>query len=551
MKNKGVIQTLMGFTIAAIAAGSAAAPDPNFHIYLMVGQSNMEGAAPIESQDQTSHPRVQVMQDANCGGTPYGEWREATPPLIRCGGSGIGLGPGDNFGKVMADNAPENVTIGLVGAAYGGAPIEYFLPQCGADCPTPFADTPGAPNNGNDGGYVWLIDLAKKAQQDGVIKGIIFHQGESNGNKNPGGWTQNVKVLVDSIRSDLDLGVEETPFIAGELPYDACCAGFNSNVNQIPGVVDNSYVVSAGPENGASLAVYTEPNGQVYHWDSSAVRIMGKRYADEMMKHISYGPVDCGTSSEGNPVCCNVSADPDGDGWGTQNDGEMCEITPDTAGYVPPLPEGVVAAINVGSSTAVEYNGIYFRADRDFSDGELNSTSDSVAGSDGSALFQSERYGDFSYDIDLPNGDYTVTLYFAELYQTAAGNRIFNVDIEDQASETSLDLFQEVGAKAAYVSGPNSVSVSDNSLSINITSVEDNGTLSGILVEKAESAEVSSSSSSVVASSSSSQSSTEPFSSTTTSSSSSETSASTGGAINPFFVFGLLCLGVLFRSRKH
>lgn len=37
---------------------SIAAPDPNFHIYLMLGQSNMEGTAEIQSQDQVANPRA-------------------------------------------------------------------------------------------------------------------------------------------------------------------------------------------------------------------------------------------------------------------------------------------------------------------------------------------------------------------------------------------------------------------------------------------------------------------------------------------------------------
>lgn len=109
---------------------ATAQPDPNFHIYLMVGQSNMEGAAPIQAQDRTTNPRVMVLQDENCPqqtATQYGQWRVAAPPLIRCSG----LGPGDNFGKIMAENSAQEVTIGLVGAAHGGQKIEYFLKNCG------------------------------------------------------------------------------------------------------------------------------------------------------------------------------------------------------------------------------------------------------------------------------------------------------------------------------------------------------------------------------------------------------------------------------------
>ena len=72
----------------------AAAPDPNFHIYLMFGQSNMEGAAPIEAQDRIINERVMVMANLDCTnlGRSYGNWYVASPPLNRCWS---GLGPGD------------------------------------------------------------------------------------------------------------------------------------------------------------------------------------------------------------------------------------------------------------------------------------------------------------------------------------------------------------------------------------------------------------------------------------------------------------------------
>ena len=68
------------------------------------------------------------MQGQNCSGvsTQYGQWREALPTQIRCPQNGIGLGPGDTFGRTMAALSPSNVNIGLVGGAFGGARIEYF-----------------------------------------------------------------------------------------------------------------------------------------------------------------------------------------------------------------------------------------------------------------------------------------------------------------------------------------------------------------------------------------------------------------------------------------
>ncbi|WP_428242848.1 sialate O-acetylesterase [Gynuella sp.] len=272
--------------MSALVFPAMAEPDPNFHIYLLVGQSNMEGAATIEAQDQVTNPRVMVLQDENCPrlGASYGQWRVAAPPLIRCLNY-LGLGPGDSFGKVMAENSPSSVTVGLVGAAHGGQKIEYFLKNCDAynACTPSFGSTP----NNLHGGYAWLLDLARKAQQRGVIKGIIFHQGESN-TSDPA-WPGRVKQLVTDIRNDL--GVGDIPFIAGELPYTGCCSSHNRLIAQLPSVISNAHVVKAD----GGLNVHDE-----YHWNSAGVREMGRRYANKMLELVDTGASDNNGGSDDN-----------------------------------------------------------------------------------------------------------------------------------------------------------------------------------------------------------------------------------------------------------
>jgi hypothetical protein len=266
-----------------------AAPDPNFHIYLMVGQSNMEGAAPIEAQDRIVNPRVEVLQDENCPalGASYGQWRTASPPLIRCLNT-LGLGPGDTFGKVMAEKSASEITIGLVGAAHGGQKIEYFLKNCGDynACTPSYGSTP----NGLNGGYAWLLDLARIAQQRGVIKGIIFHQGESN--TGDPAWPGRVKQFVTDIRNDLGIG--NLPFIAGELPYPGCCASHNTLIQQLPSVISNAHVVTA-----EGLNIHDQ-----YHWDSAGVREMGRRYANKMLTLVDTDP---DTNPDRNTIAVRMS----------------------------------------------------------------------------------------------------------------------------------------------------------------------------------------------------------------------------------------------------
>lgn len=247
---------------------ASAAPDPNFHIYLMFGQSNMEGAAPIENQDRITNPRVKVMADLNCSnlGRTYGNWYVASPPLNRCYS---GLGPGDYFGKTMADGMPSSVTIGLVPAAVSGTPIELYqksapIGRNNQNIPTQF-----------NGGYAWLLDMARKAQQAGVIKGIIFHQGESD-TSDPN-WKYQVKEIVTDLRRDLGIG--DVPFLAGELlyaDYRSCCHWHNTEVNKLPGLISNAHVVSA----------MGLPGMDVYHFTSASYRELGRRYAQIMLDKI-------------------------------------------------------------------------------------------------------------------------------------------------------------------------------------------------------------------------------------------------------------------------
>jgi hypothetical protein len=83
-----------------------------------------------------------------------------------------------------------------------------------------------------DCGYTWLLDLAKKAQEVGVIKGILFHQGETN-NTDPN-WKYTVQQIVQDLKTDLRL--DDIPFLAGELlyeQYNSCCSAHNIEINKL------------------------------------------------------------------------------------------------------------------------------------------------------------------------------------------------------------------------------------------------------------------------------------------------------------------------------
>lgn len=255
----------------------------------------MQGAAHVPA-DPPYHERVQVLQSENCPndghGHGYGEWREMFAPIVMCqegtrplpggGEAPIGLGPADSFAVAMAEASGPNVTIGIVGAAHGDTSITQHLPGCTSNClPSWGNNINGAPVvNGTTPLFEWVVDLARKAQEVGEIKGIIFHQGENDaGNQS---WPNNVNMYATALRAELGLDPAEVPFIVGELPYTGGSANsHNPLVMMIPSIVENGHYVSAGPmEDGTVLG----DRGDGIHWSTESVIEMGKRYAAKMLE---------------------------------------------------------------------------------------------------------------------------------------------------------------------------------------------------------------------------------------------------------------------------
>ena len=251
-----------------------AQPDPNFHIYICIGQSNMEGNPRPEAQDlENVSPRFLTMQSVDCGDNKMGEWRTAVPPLARCS---TGLTPADYFGRTMVQNLPEDVRVGVVMVAVAGCSIDMFDKDKCVSYTASAADW--MKNIANEYGgnpYNRLIELCKKAQQDGVIKGILLHQGESNTNDE--NWPANVKKVYDDILSDLGLEAGSIPLLAGEVvsaDQKGVCAGHNNVIQKLPETLPQAIVIPA----------YGCPAGRDrLHFNVKGVRELGRRYAGAML----------------------------------------------------------------------------------------------------------------------------------------------------------------------------------------------------------------------------------------------------------------------------
>ena len=275
----GAAAATVGFATSPGTVGSSQAegPDPNVHVYLAFGQSNMEGFPGIEPQDKIgANKRFQMLAAVDFAtlGRKKGEWYDAVPPLCR---TSTGLCPADYFGRTMVSRRPERIRIGVVNVAVAGCKIELF----DKDTYAAYAATAPAwmtsiikEYGGNP--YQHFVDVAKLAQKRGVVKGILLHQGESNTNDKE--WPNKVAKIYRDLIRDLDLRAENVPLLAGETvnaDQQGATASMNTIIAELPKVLPNSYVISSKGCEGRSDHLHFTPAGY---------RELGKRYAEKMLE---------------------------------------------------------------------------------------------------------------------------------------------------------------------------------------------------------------------------------------------------------------------------
>jgi Carbohydrate esterase, sialic acid-specific acetylesterase len=272
------MKLLMRITLLALlvlTSRGAFSQDPNFYIFLAFGQSNMEGHAKFEPQDTTANKRFLVLEAVDCPnlGRKKGQWYPAVPPLSRCN---TGLTPTDYFGKTLLASLPRKVKIGIINVAVGGCKIELFeknnyqsyvstAPSWMMGALKPYDSNP----------YGRLVEMARIAQQKGVIKGILLHQGESNtGDAN---WPLKVKGVYDNLIQDLNLKAAAVPLLAGEVvnkDQGGACASMNAIIAKLPEVIPNAHVISSAGCPAVSDRL---------HFSAEGYRMLGKRYGDQML----------------------------------------------------------------------------------------------------------------------------------------------------------------------------------------------------------------------------------------------------------------------------
>lgn len=258
-----------------LTAIAAQAQDPHFWIVLCFGQSNMAGSTAAEAQDSIVPDGFLSLSAVNgTDGRRIGEWRKAVPPICR---QNTKLSPIDQFGKEVLAHAPEGTRLGVVSVAVEGCPITFFdKDRCGEVIAQEKRDWMN--NILNEYGrnpYQRLVDMARKAQKEGVIKAILLHQGETDAYDRD--WQKSVYKIYKDLQQDLKLDSFSVPLFVGEVArkeYNGTCAHANPTINDIVNHYHNVYVVSA---EGCP------PSADGTHFSAEGYRELGRHYAEAFL----------------------------------------------------------------------------------------------------------------------------------------------------------------------------------------------------------------------------------------------------------------------------
>jgi hypothetical protein len=229
----------------------------DFHIFILAGQSNMAGRGKVDDEGRKEDPRILALNKEN-------QWQMAVDPL-HWDKPAAGAGIGKPFAALITARDPK-IYVGLVPTACGGSPISSWAPG------QSFAQTRSNP-------YDDAIARTRRALQDGTVKAILWHQGESD--SNPRAAVEHEKKLEELItRFRTELNMPDLPFIIGQLgrfpakPWDANREAVHAAHQTVAKRMKNVRFVPA--ENLTS--------GDNLHFDTPSLRILAKGYADAYLQ---------------------------------------------------------------------------------------------------------------------------------------------------------------------------------------------------------------------------------------------------------------------------
>ena len=255
-------RTLLLLLFAAVSV-SGFTKKPSYDVYLLIGQSNMAGRGEILESDRVPIEGVWML-GANDEIIP------ACEPLnlystIRKDAVWQGYNLGDSFARKLHKRTRRPIL--LVVNARGGTSIQQWMK--------------GAPKENIGEDFLSFYDEAVRrtriAQKYGRLKGIIWHQGESDTSPdNLAVYLENLSVFVADLRSDL--GVDESvPFVVGEVNYASSHTAINPVLNKAAETIPNAWCASA-EECGV--------NNDNLHFSREGLIRLGEKYADRILRSV-------------------------------------------------------------------------------------------------------------------------------------------------------------------------------------------------------------------------------------------------------------------------
>ncbi len=218
---------------------TVSAADRPKRLFLLIGQSNMAGRAPIGKGDEKPIKNTFLLNSE-------GKWQEAANPLnqfstIRKGLNMQKMSIGYGFAKAISKDSKE--PIGLIVNAKGGSKIDQWTKD------SKF--------------FKEAMNRVAQAEKDGSkLEAILWHQGESN--HNDGEYDKKLATLVKDFRRATKN--KELPFIAGEVKE---------------GTAVNKFIVTL-PKKVKFTAVASSKGLKTmdqWHFGNEAIIELGERYA--------------------------------------------------------------------------------------------------------------------------------------------------------------------------------------------------------------------------------------------------------------------------------
>lgn len=229
-------------------------------IFVMAGQSNMAGRGFVEPKDTISNNRVLTIDKS-------GKWIYAKEPLNLNEPSYVGLDCGLSFANKLLEYVPEGISIGIIPCAIGGTAIEQWLDD------EIYREVKLLSN---------FQDKVNLCQKNGEIKGILWHQGESNA------YTELIPQYSDNLKSLTNIfrkivKDDTLPIFMGQL------GSYTNKDDQVLWDSINIIIDDFVEENENTYIIRThdlKDKGDKLHFDSESQREMGRRFANEYQLNI-------------------------------------------------------------------------------------------------------------------------------------------------------------------------------------------------------------------------------------------------------------------------